>query len=121
MNILQEKLIILLRHFIQWSLNHILQIFFCVGTSLFLICTNFHDSKSKYTLWDYIDDTFAPIEQPMYSATMKCNSRNVWNINAKVYHSPNHTNILHMYIEHIIDKMSNKIRYNIKIKNLQSL
>lgn len=77
MNILQEKLIILLRYFIRWLLNHILQIFFYVGTSLFLIYINFHDSKSKYTLWDYIDDIFALIEQLMYSATMKCNPRNV--------------------------------------------
>ena len=77
MNILQQKLIILLRHFIQWLLNHILQIFFYVENSLFLIYTNFHDSKSKCTLWDYIDDIFISIEQPMYSATMKCNPRNV--------------------------------------------
>ncbi|CAL7943633.1 unnamed protein product [Xylocopa violacea] len=89
-----------------------------IGTPLFLINTNSQHSKSKYKLLGYIDDIFGPIGEPMYSVTINCNLTDVLNISKDVYYLPNHPNTLHMYVEHTTNKMSDRGKYNIKIKNL---
>ena len=97
------------------SLNTLLYI----GIPLFLKCTNFYNNESRYTLLGYINDTFESVAEPMYSVSVKLNSTiDILNINEKVYYFRNYPNTSRMYIEHTIDKMSNKRRYNIKIKNL---
>lgn len=40
----------------------------------------------------------------------------ILNNNSYVYYFPNYPNILYMYIEYIIDKMSNNKKYNIEKK-----
>ncbi|XP_015431253.1 PREDICTED: uncharacterized protein LOC107187625 [Dufourea novaeangliae] len=87
------------------------------GTPLFLNCMNFKNSKTRCVFLGYIDDIFGSVGEPMYSITVKCDPRNVLNINAKVYYLPNNPRTLHMYVEHTVDEVSNKEKYSIRTRN----
>ena len=88
------------------------------GTPLFLNCTNDRSSVAKYTLLGYIDDIFGSIGEPMYSITIKCNPKEVLNLNAQVYYFPNDPDTLHMYVEHTVDNTFNNRKYSVITKNL---
>ncbi|XP_076661494.1 uncharacterized protein LOC143365312 [Halictus rubicundus] len=92
-----------------------------LGTPLFLSCKNFPNCDTKYEFLGYIDDIFGSIEEPMYSITMQCDLHDTLYINTKVYYFPNNPSTLHMYVEHTIDKISNKRKYRIKKKKCMKM
>ncbi|XP_031830575.1 uncharacterized protein LOC116426154 [Nomia melanderi] len=67
-------------------------------TPLFLKCTSVQNSETKYVFLGYIDDIFGSVGEPMYSVTLKCNLRDMLNINTEVYYFPNDPNTLHINV-----------------------
>lgn len=88
------------------------------GTPLFLNQSMSQNCRTKYILLGYIDDIFGSIGEPIYSITMKSNPKDILNINAHVYYFPNNPSTVQVYVEHTIDKISNKEKYSIITKNL---